>query len=467
MVARVQGAVARENQEFVELVDLARGRTVLAAIPPESIVLAVDADHGWVAYRHDDFHEADTDLVIAKFQKGKLNPVVGWEPYAHEDWDPRKEVEACWFLTNGRVMTANVFGTSMTVWDVRTATAVFALPVDNKFSAKRMGLSPDRHYTAISMDAGIAIIDLEAGKHVATIATDLGRAEHLAFAADNSKLAAIGHDETLRVWDLKTGELLSQFNHRAMSRHEDIAWVGDFVCQKGRYLYDYNRHILLWEMVGPSAHNSESAVHNGTFCILDDSKSKTGATIRATSLPKPEMVEMANSLGSADDLLAASAGDPVAIELDIDESIIRADAVRSAIEANLREAGYVIADQADLVVTAVCKRLPPKTIKIRMDQGAGFDRTENVVERTIIPSPSSLHLKYQGKVVFARSNMGRPGMAIWANEGESLDAALKRRTTPNTALITETKFPTEIRRPGNATRNGAYGVTTIGNIGQF
>ncbi|WP_197528675.1 hypothetical protein [Aeoliella mucimassa] len=35
------------------------------------------------------------------------------------------------------------------------------------------------------------------------------------------------------------------------------------------------------------------------------------------------------------------------------------------------------------------------------------------------------------------------------------------KATPNTKLLTESKFPKEIIRPGDATHSGAFGVTDL------
>ncbi|MCO6045175.1 SHD1 domain-containing protein [Aeoliella sp. ICT_H6.2] len=465
VLVREQGAVARDKKLYLESFDLAAGKsTALAPLPDEVEVLAVDPDQGLVAYRPDHFGRGNTDLTIAQLRGTQLAPVATWVPYGDERMGRGTEVEAAWFLPEGRIMTLGQFGDVLTIWNASNAKATTLVPVSHGFDDEDLALSPDRRYAALKMDSGIAIVNLSSGEHEATIALAKGAAhlgvDRLAFNADNTKLAAVGH-LGIFVWNLQTGTLLGHFDHETTFPSASLLWAGDFLFHQNRYLYDFHRHILLWEFEGISMHNGASRISNGVLCMVNKGRGHDSSQLRCMPFPTPEMIQTAERLGPPESLIVAKAGDPVAIELDIDERIISTEQVRAAIVANLEKSGYVVADKSDTVVKAVCKQLPSQTIKIGQGRSRFSVQPGDIVERTITPSPSSLTLSYKGQSVWRRGNMGQPGMTIWMRDGETLDQALTRLTTPNTKLLTDATFPTEIVRPGKASRNGAYGLTDL------
>lgn len=464
LVVRQEGAPGGDDTVHIELVDLAAGRTLGAApLPPEAEIRDVDADLGLVAYGFDTFHDRKNELVVAQIRGGQIQPVATWEPHADADWDPAKKVENARFLHGGSIATSTFHSDVLTVWEASTAKATLAIPVSSGFRDENLVTSPDNRYTAVATKAGIAIIDLPAGEHVATVKVpadeNVKLNGHLAFNANNTKLAALTH-QGMMVWDLKTGKLLQSFDHETTFSGYGVTWAGDFLFHRNRYLYDYQTRVLLWEFTGVTSHDVTSDCKNGLLVMVAKDRSQGTPTLRTIDIPTTEMEAQAEKLRTGGSLVVARAGDPVAIELDIDPGIISPDEVRRSVEANLQAAGYVVANNSDVVVTAVCKRLPSRTVQISDFHRSAFSRN-NVQERTITPHPSSLTLSYKGQSVWRRGNMGQPGAVFNMREGESLDNALVRLTTPNTKLLTEAEFPQEIIRPGTATSSGAYGVTNL------
>ncbi|WP_442483621.1 SHD1 domain-containing protein [Aeoliella sp. SH292] len=461
-LVRKRGAVGGDDQWYIEQIDLTSGKSICCAtLPPEHKVLAVEGDMGLVAYRSDDFHDDNTTLMIGQLQGGQLVPKTAWEPYKEESFGPSKETEAAWFLPGGHLMTVNGHGEVMTVWDIKTAEALTLIPVSRGFGDDDVAMSPDGQYMAIKMKAGIALVDLVEGEHVATIETgEFGTSmlHKLAISPNNDKLAGMTHQGAI-VWDLTTGKPTEVLDHQTMFPSGDLQWAGDFLFHQNQYLYDMPRQILLWEFDGISMHNGQSVINNGMLCMV--AKDHESATLRCMPFPTKQMVDKAASLGPPGSLVVAQAGDPVAIKIDVDEHIISASEVRAALEANLAKAGYVVSDKSDTVLTAICKQLPSQSIKINKGRFHFHARPEDIVEHTITPSPSSLTLTYKGQSVWRQSNMGQPGGAIWLNDGESIEQALARLTTPNTKLITDSKIPATVVRPGTASSNGAYGVTDL------
>lgn len=464
LVVRKKGNVGGDDISHVEVVDLVAGRSVgIAALPEDADILDIDADLGWVAYTFDTFHDRKNQLIVAEIRGSRAHPLSIWEPHGDASWDPSKSVGGAKFVNGGRIVTSTFHSDVLTVWDVATRKATHAVPIARGFQSDDFNVSPDGRYTAMPTKAGFAILDLIGGKHVATLSLPAGESHRnyssVAFNATNTKLCAISF-KAITVWDLKTGKQLNGFHHETMFPGSEVMWAGDFLFHRNKYLYDYQTRVLLWEFTGTSSHDLTTHFNNGRLLGVAKDRKQGMPLLRTFDMPTDEMIEQAEKLRSGGSLVVARAGDPVAIELDIDRGIISPEEVRQRVEENLRTAGYVIAEESDVVVKAVCKRLPSQTIEISDFHASPWGRN-NVQERTVTPHPSSLTLSYQGKTVWRRGNMGRPGAVFHMQKGESLDQALVRLTTPNTKLLLEAEFPQEIIRPGTATSSGAYGVTNL------
>ncbi|QDU58904.1 SHD1 domain-containing protein [Aeoliella mucimassa] len=433
IVARKQGSVGRDEAVYLEYINLTSGKSLgLCPLPPKNEVLSVDAETGRVVYGEVEFGRGATELTIGELNGNQLTPLVTWEPYGAAQREHERRIENAWFIGDGLVMTLGSHNNALTLWDATTAKAIAELPVSMSFGDDDVTISPDSRYLALKTDKSIAIIDLDTQEHVASISTGEISAiflDTIAFRADN-QMMAIGFHQGILIVNLQTGKIEQVFDHSTHFPHSSLVWAGNLLLHRNAYVYDWQRKILLWELEGLRSHTTKSSLKNGLLCVVP--KNHDGPPVlRTLELPSPAMIAMQEKLGAPEDLIVASAGDRVSLKLDIDERVISAETVRQAVTANLEEAGYVVGDGSDLVVTAVCKKLPSQTIKINMGPDRFRARPEDIVERTITPHPSSLTLTYRGKKIWGHGNMGKPGMTIWMDENESVDQALQRLTTPN------------------------------------
>ncbi len=492
VVCRERGEVSQDRQQFVELVDFKKGESKgLSPLPKSIAVLDVLPDAGLVMYRPEAHGFAnETTLTIAEFTNGQITPKEQWVPYIHEDWEPRRDIDKGWFLSRDRVMTINRQGGALTVWDVEGAKALLSIPVANSIGLK-MALSPDRRMLAIVMKDGIAMVDLVAGRHVATISTKGKRIDRIAYPSDNARLAALS-DEGATVWDLTNGKVLQEFYHGSIRPNADLKWVGDLLLVDNRYLYDVGRRILLWEYESGSHWDLSAQLQRGQFWIVSKPQKGQATTLVSTPMPHATALEELAGLPSAEELLVVRPGDAVAIEVDIDPGIslpddvrrsltadleatgvrekqdpkvvvlnpakAQGDLIRQSLAARLQAAGLRVVDHADLVVKAVCKPQPQQTIRVNVD-GRFPVRKGDIVERTVTPHASYLQMSLGNEVLWKRGFVAQPGMLIVLMNGESLDQALARITKPNIRLFTNAKFSAYVAKPGKANSNGAYGVS--------
>jgi hypothetical protein len=294
------------------------------------------------------------------------------------------------------------------------------------------------------------------------------------------------------VWDLTNGQLQHDVALESMRWKTDLNWAGDFLLAGNQFLYDVERRILLWEYQGASGHDPSSTMQDGRLWVVTKPQEGRSAVLVSTAMPHAAALEEAKRLPSAAELLCVKPGDAVAIEVDIDPSVVFTDDVEKALNAKIRgveqaederagvvllnpgqaqndlvhralaasltAAGLKVVEKSDLVVSAVCKPQPPQTIRINTDRRFPV-RPEDIVERTITPHASHLEMTLHGESLWKRGYIATAGMMIFKQEGESLDQALDRLTKPNLSVFTNAKFSAYVARPGKATRNGAYGVS--------
>lgn len=495
VVCRQQGDVRQDTLQYVETVDCANGKSLgLIALPSPTAVLDVLADENLILYR-----PADTGfgmngrLTIARIETDRLAPIAAWEPYADEEFDPSRDVDQARFLGGDRVMTINVHGKALTVWDVGQAKALLNVPVASAIGLK-MSLSTDRQLLAVIMERGVAILDLVAGKHVATLPAHGQIFQQVAFRDDAQQLAGVS-DRGVVLWDLATGEELVEFYHPAADNLPNLEWADHYLLVDNRYLFDPERRILLWDYRSAPSAETAADLAGGSIWLVPKADEGRETMLIAAPIPHPAAIRAAASLPSAEEMLVVKPGDEVSIEVDIDPSVpisdeIRqslhrelgatgdqsgkivvldsnvaaADVVRRKLEAALEAAGLKVVDGAKLKLKAICKPQPTQTIRINTDNRWPV-REKDIVERTITPHASYLELSLAGEPLWKRGYVATPGLVIYLKAGESLDQALERLTNPDLGVFTGAKFSGYVARPGKATNNGAYGVSQFSTHG--
>jgi len=484
IVVRESGA-GRSTPIFVQSVDLAKGTcdeptqlmdgtAYLDALPDQGLVLLRSDGTGF---------GNNATLIVGKLDGGLLTPLSQWTPYENEKWAPNRDITHGWFLAADRVMVSNHSGEVLTIWDTASAKALLAIPLETQvagmFANTNLVLSPDRRLLAVRMQTGIAIIDLQAGLHAATIPIERSSQGNMAFSDDNRHMASIHTDGLVR-WDLTTGTKSEKFKHASMwaPASSKAQWAGDFLLVNSRHLYDPERRILLWDFQsvpeedkwrGASHHGSHdwfwdafsaSEAHAGRMWGVIAESQRTTQLISA-AVPGEEAIKLDKDLPSPDKLLIMRPGDMVSIKVDVDADIDSPDNVKASISANLTEAGFKVADSADLVVTAFCKRKPQQNIKI----DTGYDWTSHkrgeIVERTITPCVTTLSLTLKGEKIWGEGGLAQPGMTISLQKDETLDQALDRLTKPGIDWIKKRKYDPYLTKPGKATAEGAYGTSDL------
>ncbi len=489
-LCRNKGEVSNQKEAYLEIVDMGRRQgSELVRLPDTTCVLDVNPDANLLMLRPAVFGAGENGmLTVARIEGGKVMPVQQWEPYADEDFAPSRDIDQAWFLNDNRVMTINGHGKALTIWDVDSCKALMNIPVGISFDL-HLALSPDRQLLAIIMKEGIAIIDLAAGRHVATVPTTGRHYNKIAIRNDNMRLAGLSN-EGVTVWNLADGKVMSEFYTNTIGWNSGLEWAGEYLLADSSYLFDVERRILLWEYQNPPGMGVTARLQNGRLYAVSKPMGDKGRVVLiSAAMPNAAAIEKAKSLPPAEKLLVVKPGDSVALDVDIDPRVSLPDEVQQSLSASvqniggdngkivvlnsngaqndvirrsltnaLQEAGLKVVEHSDLVVKAVCKPQPQQTIRIRVDNRFP-PRAQDVVERTITPHATYLEMSLKGEVLWRRGFVAEPHVMIWLQHGETLDRALERLTKPNVGLLTHAKFSPYVARPGKATPNGAYGVS--------
>jgi hypothetical protein len=489
LVVRQRGNPRKDKRQFVEVVNLATGqRGELAPLPEQSTLLDACPDEKLALLSMPNAASMNETLVVAKLSGNQLVPSMMWAPFrapqnsSDLNGTPRPQqaqarmveeamrssaaasgrIEQAWFLAPDQAMTRTTWGEELVVWDLKKARALWSIPLKHALFSD-FTLSPDRRLLAIQMaDQGaIAVIDLEAGQHVATLPIT-GRLHALAFSDSNQRLAgsAIGGDAI--IWDLNTGKQVSTLRHFRISAMQTLGWAGDFLLSDGAYLFDVPRRILLWEYRLDVLHPfSLAESHGGRLWALRAYERGKPTRFVSAVVPHEEAINLDNGLPSAEQLVVIRAGDSVVLNVDVDADIAQPNEVRSAIEVNLKAAGVNVVARADKVISVVCKHKEQEKIRIRMPFDPANTSAPSIVERTITPCVTSLTITLRGETIWQEGGLHQPGMMIFLNKDESVDQALDRLTRPGIDSLKNRKFDGPFVRPGKATPEGAYGTSVL------
>lgn len=482
IVYRQAGDVGQDDRRYLEALDLVNGRNLgLVPLPAESAVLDARPSTLLVVMRPDEFgFDNKSQLFFQQLGGAVLDPLL--------TWDAGDDVENAWFLPGGRLLTADRRGDSLTVWRCQTAQAELRVPVETPY---HVHFGPRRRLMAVTSRGAMDLYDLAEGRHLGTLPfpgqfTSRAGLASVAIRPDQTEMAVVTTG-CVTLWDLRAGrevrrllrpEIVPQLRMAlgpAGGLSFSARWVGDYLLVNGRYLYDLERRILLWEYDLPGGdfpgRGGGRTVAAGRLWYTPPMTDSLGAYLASTPVPHQAAVDMANYLGDAEELLVSRPGDPVELAVDIAPSVAGGDKVRAAVVENLEAAGLRVANSAPLVVIVTCKPLPRQEIRLRhRNQGAAFMRrgfNEKIITRTIEPHVSEVRVIHGGKDVFRRGVTYTPGGVVSLREGESVDDALERLTTPDLNAIMNMKFNAYMARQGDATERGAYGLSKLASEGVF
>lgn len=478
LVARKVGNVGQEDAIYLQLIDTVRGRaTSLIQAPKNSKILDSLPERRLILFRPDGFGASNSSrLYVYRVNASGIEPVLEWEPYgATKEGGRRKsarEVDKAWFLADNRVLTTTRGGGIGTIWKLGSkAVAEFEFESDTR-AGLHIVVGPNRRMFALGSSGGVSVIDSLEGRLVGVVPSrdesairffNVSDTEQIAFSDDMRRVAVV-RQGALGTWDMATGELISEIWHSEVNFSSHIMWVGDFLLVDGKYVFDTQRRILLWDYKnGKSGYGGKTRVAASRLWHVPKAQDNLSSFLGSVPIPDADVIAAADSLGSPESLLLAKPGNKVSIQVNVEPQYASEAVVRSSIADRLRAAGYVVVDgETPLVAVATCKTMPRQEIRINLSKST-FDPDEwDIVTKTIVPKASGISLELEGKPIWTISSVSD----IWQNniyleKGESLDDALKRLTTVDIDRVLKGTFPSHVAKAGEVGKHKAYGESFL------
>lgn len=354
-----------------------------------------------------------------KIEGKKAEHVISFAPYHRQKW-PDLEIEWFSWLDNEHVFTSNREG-KLILWQVEGAKAVYELLIGRGYKPL---LSQGKKQLLIPTNEGIQVFDARSGDQIAQLGAGSFRGGALALSPSGKQLAS-ANGGYLDVLDLTTGELTRSFPCKSAGTFSKLWWIDEqhlFVAN--RYVVDVARRMITWEYQ-VSSNLVKSAAGTQWACLED--RMNGLRILQPFVLPPPEAVQAASQLDE-DEILAVKPGMSVSVEVQIGDNMIKQD-VAAALRQGLTDAGLKVSEGESLKLVA--RMTHGKSEQVSYETH-GFSLGRRDTETfSVTPRIFELELLDNGVSVWKRTSTQSPPHFIRTQEGESIEAAVKRVMKPS------------------------------------
>ncbi|QDV76445.1 SHD1 domain-containing protein [Botrimarina mediterranea] len=480
------------TRTHLQRLDLKTGAAdALIDCPLESRVLDASPSERLVALTTEDVGDNSTRLFIKKLVDGTLEPVTDFDADVPDSF--HHGIDAARILDSSRVLVCSK-SDHWTIWDFTTGKAVYTFELRTAFSPC-IAIDPSGRYLFAGGMNAIVVIDLDAGKQVASLAHRFMRLGEISI--DNRlKRLAISSGDNLYTVDLDTGNVTNALF--GFPYDSDVDFLGKFLLVENRYIVAPEYPIFLWQyvMADGASYDNHATLRGRKLWYASRHGERSGASWSISSIPVPHEAvrDKFAELGDLDDLIILKVNDPVTIVADTDLDAATETRLVEAITKTFRAAGYKIvaageADDGAKEVMVTCKKAsepvtvqigdpnakPPKTDdRPEKDQpahrnlpawallnsgprGASFGWMWK--EHTITPYQSSISIRLGDKEIWSDGHKVREGQRYWPIGKETPQDVITRITQPNTERLLELSLPAQMCKPGPV--GGTYGASLL------
>lgn len=410
----------------VERVDLVRGEGTLSVnLPARSRPVDVSPDGKFVLAR-----VGGDRIDVWDISQSPARHVAGFFPYGEKSGDgsSNQTVGTAQLIDGQRVLTTNQHNTEAVLWTLPDCSAFTTRKLD---VPSKPCLSPDRKYTAFWNGQGVSIYDSLSGKPLGTLKGPKVRHGTLLYHPDGTLLAARVESgySYLVVWDLSTGEVVSEFPIRNWSGNWQFAGRDHVIF--GNDVYDLKRRSKIW------------AYHRDHWTTVEESATPDDRVwsvgqrngkphLYATKLPHPDAVDAAVKTIDPETVLAVKPGARVYLEVNTGNADTDAK-VKPALVQKLIDAGFSPTTNAEtpLKLAATVTSGEAKSVEYRI-RGGGFGRAGDAGGGVQTASIPTFHLRiafeHSGKTVWEikSTHGGYAASLIWLAQGETVQDYINR-----------------------------------------
>lgn len=416
-------ATGFKRQSGFVRVNVLTGEAARFEINTGSAALALSPSGNLVLCRSNGFHSGTKSRLDLYRIGATIEHVISYFPEGKD-----ADVEDAFFTdeTTAVVVTSK----SVSAWDVAAATGKWAVETSRGSNAR----SADGKLLAVQTPLGLTLLSVADGSVQAVFPGESGYGE-IAFSGDGLRLVNYSRP-MLRTWDLQTGQLDEVVGLSDNAPFGKIVVPNKDFVLIGRGLFSMRKKDFVWQYAGVG---DLSLGADRIWSIGDDGSKKF---LTSAQLPHPKAVQAAQQAPVAVALVRPGMGVTLDIAVEADEA--KQAAIRDALTRQLTQAGFKIADDQPLRLTARTEDGPSQTREYRTRQ-FGQPGGGNIESVTITPKITRLSLERDGAVLWKtqQTTSGDPGMIVMLKEGESIQDKANQRTPAVDWLLT-TKVPSLI-----------------------
>jgi len=306
-------------------------------------------------------------LEFYTIEDRKLKISGSFAPYSDFTNELSRTVDWAVWISSTHILTCNFDG-KLRLWEVETLKPIYEMSLV-LLTHKNVELSKDRKAMIIGTHSGVAICDTMSGETLGMLTDELPQSMEFDFSPDNTRLIGVLHGQwkgntgidpkasvfdnrtnKVVIWDLTTGEKTGEFQPEFGGGGNRLNWVDNRMFMKNGTMYDSETGVPVCHYAGSY---TETQTFRGLFCYLLNA-GNNDFILTAVKLPQQAVLDAIQNV-KVEDRFVLYPGVAVALVLDVDESV-DADVIRTNLEKNLKDTGFVLDDSATIQVTATVKK---------------------------------------------------------------------------------------------------------------
>jgi hypothetical protein len=414
-VVMVGGPEMGDTDSVIEICDLKTGRVQAKLAGPRNIKLLALSPTG------------KRLATIAEVETFQMGPVQTWEINGKElkhlkSWrastdEHGRQLEWMGWIDDERLMTLDQNG--LTMWHAGEVRGIYQLGIER---AKQPAFSPGGKQFALAHDEGVDIHDVETGELVVPVPMDDVGYNRLAAFSPSGKQIAVTGTATVSLYDIASGELLTQaYAPSAGAFNKGLAWVNEKqVLVGGTDLVDVASKMSIWRY-NHNADQLASALGRHWYLIEENNQ----RALLPYQLPHAAVKPVAESE------LVLKPGDAVALELQIDDGSITAEA-ETKLKSDLEAAGFTVSTEPNAKAKLVARSGPGESHEMQYRDWGINAQTHKM---SVTPREYELKMVVDGEEVWTRKQVQDAPHMLHLKKDQTVDQAVQEALTPKAGMF--------------------------------
>lgn len=370
---------------------------------------------------------------------GAAKPVLGLRPY-----DGDKDGAGIKFaavLSPEQLLTVSNAG-RLVVWNVAGAKAIYEMRTQRDGFA----LSPSRAQFAFANGKGVTVIDAASGGVLGTLAGPMTVfAGQVVFSADGSRLAYFSSYPYPRLvaYDLSSGKTLADAGLPKEAGNGQVFWTDASHLLVAGCLFDVERKCVIWRYAHDVFMPHLIGAPQSGWAFVRGEGNQPSALL-AVALPHAEAKAAEAALKPGENI-AVGPGTKVSVQVSITGDAAFQTKVADALKKHVADAGWVVADNADVHLTATTTAKQGRTMQYHVIGGNPASQTV-----TIPAYDCKLEITQGGQTIWEAATPAGNMAPSFTNlkKGQTVqDLVNEINANPGGGFYESVTFPATIARP--------------------